>query len=128
MSYILRVRKTKKWAQVLQSSTFQNGLKRATRQIAVRTGMMKRTIIAHIISEMMNSPRSYWIIDLSNDKIAAMIPTFGAHWIRFHVRGYPRFNKKFAAGYKNATTPNTRPVERILILRRLKQAIKKAQE
>lgn len=128
MSYVLRVRKNHNWKKVIDSPIFQSALKRATRQIAVRTGFMKRTVLQYILSEMRNSPRREWVIDLSNDKIGSMISNFGVFWLGFHVRGYTRFNPKFRAGYKHPTTPDTRPIERIYMMRLLKKGIKKAQE
>lgn len=85
--------------------------------VAVRTGEMKEAIISRmiaILSEALNVNNyddAKLIADLNDYEIDLMAEL--VFYLVYHTRRHPEFNPKFSSGYKNPTTPNTKPFDRL---------------
>lgn len=121
MTYQLKIRKTSD-KNILNNPIFIKALDRVIRQIAARTGLMRRRLKEYIIRELSRKGRFY-ILDLSDTAITTKV---FIHYLSRHTRQHLNFNKKFSSGYKRATTPDTRPFERIFALTVLSRAIKQS--
>ena len=107
---------------IYSSVQFQFIIAHAVVQVAVKKGNMRELWRLFLINQFILASRRFTpfhIVVPLNDAVVTTYSGGKASYLKHHVYGHKDFNIYYGKEYKNPTTPNTKPIDRLELMQNL---------